>query len=79
MLQYFWSSMGMTHSTSGKRGFEFHYTPTDFWIPRDVMIKILKLEDQLRFSPEVRLAGPGLALLQQSSLSVELLTVPCIS
>lgn len=46
--------MGMTHSTSGKQGFVLHHVPTEFKIPREHMIEILKTEEKYRFSQEAR-------------------------
>ena len=42
----------MTHSTSGKRGFNLFYKYTNYMIPRDVMMQILTKEDAYRFSEE---------------------------
>jgi hypothetical protein len=47
--------MGMTHSSSGKRGFELYHDPKGLKIPRSEMIQILKLEEQYRFAQEVLL------------------------
>jgi len=43
--------MGMYHSSSGKNGFEPYYHDSNLVIPKEVLISILKREDQLRASP----------------------------
>mmetsp|Transcript_10887 Transcript_10887/g.34685 ORF Transcript_10887/g.34685 Transcript_10887/m.34685 type:complete len:156 (+) Transcript_10887:14-481(+) len=46
--------MGMYHSTSGKEGFDLRFTPTEYEIPRETLISVLKREDELRFSAQVQ-------------------------
>jgi hypothetical protein len=42
--------MGMTHSTSGKRGYNIHYKPTTYQFSRELILKVLAREDTLRLS-----------------------------
>eukprot|EP01122_Echinamoeba_exundans_P008569 TRINITY_DN2864_c0_g1_i1.p1 TRINITY_DN2864_c0_g1~~TRINITY_DN2864_c0_g1_i1.p1 ORF type:complete len:158 (+),score=27.35 TRINITY_DN2864_c0_g1_i1:51-524(+) len=44
--------MGMTVSSSGKRGYKLYFGPTTTHIPRDDMMKILRTEDHYRFCQE---------------------------
>jgi len=43
--------MGMLHSSSGKRGYDYHRSEVvDYEIPKEIMKEILILEDQMRGS-----------------------------
>jgi hypothetical protein len=50
----FLPTMGMTHSSSGKRGFGAYVQPTSFQFPKETLKNILIREDELRASEEVR-------------------------
>ena len=46
--------MGMMHSTSGKLGYNLHSTPTDYVFERELLVRVLKREDELRFSEDTQ-------------------------
>jgi len=47
--------MGMTHSTSGKMGYNYHYRESDYKFNRETLIKVLKYEDNLRLhDPDIQ-------------------------
>jgi len=48
--------MGMTHSSSGKHGYRLHHRPTTYSFTREDLIKVLRLEDNIRASEEVQQA-----------------------
>jgi hypothetical protein len=45
--------MGMTVSSSGKRGYKLYFGASTTNIPREDMMKILRTEDHYRFCQEV--------------------------
>jgi hypothetical protein len=67
--------MGMTHSTSGKRGFDLYKNSTSCIIDRETLIKILKREDILRFSDEVQqqytMAGENLKQIESVTADLQ--------
>jgi len=65
----------MTHSTSGKRGFDLYKNSTSCIIDRVTLIKILKREDILRFSDEVQqqytMAGENLKQIESVTADLQ--------
>jgi len=65
----------MTHSTSGKRGFDLYKNSTSCIIDRETLIKILKREDILRFSDEVQqqytMAGENLKQIESVTADLQ--------
>jgi len=67
--------MGMTHSTSGKRGFDIYSQPTSCRIDKETLIKILKREDVLRFSDEIQqqytMAGEDIKQIEAVTIDLQ--------